>query len=122
VDEDGNNERLEEWYFHDQGTSITFYNGDIYMFGETDPLPENSIIAAYEPKHFESDLRWQDILEKFGQQTWVKASEFLPDLFTESEVELYYSEQIVVGIETETNNIVYVETMILATQEEEEES
>lgn len=119
--EDGDNERLEEWYFHKYGVSITFYNGELYILDEIELLPENSLVANYEPKQFNLDIKIEDLLDDYGHNLWVKGSDYIPDLFTETGVELYYSEQIVVGFETKTNSLVYVESMILAPEEEEVE-
>jgi hypothetical protein len=118
TDEDGIGERFEEWYFHDHGLSVIFYNGNSYMFEALDPLPENSVRAPYEPKQFDPYMRWRDVMEQIGQKPSVRASDYYPELFSETGIELYYSEQLVIGVEAKSNRLLYVETMVLVPKEE----
>ncbi|MCK4463633.1 MAG: hypothetical protein KAU58_04915 [Candidatus Omnitrophica bacterium] len=120
TDEEGNNERLETWNYHDCEFSVTFLNGIFSGADEIEPLPENAIPARHEPEQFESHMGWKDILDEIGHKPWMRASDTLPDLFSETDLELYYSEQIVAGFDTKTNDLVYVKTMVLVPEESRE--
>ena len=117
-DENGNIDRYEEWHFHKYGVMAGFYNGESTLFDEIDYLPENTVPASYEPGQFDRDMKWADLKQKLTDKVWDKASDYLPELFSGTDVDLYYSDQIVVGIENSTNNVVYIETMVLMPEEQ----
>jgi hypothetical protein len=119
TDSDGNEERVEEWHYYDHGSSMFFFNGVLTVFDEIEPLPGNSFAASYEPDQFDSYMSWEDVKGELKDNTWEKASDYVPELLSDTGVELYYSDQIVVGIETDTKTLVFVETMPLVPGEEE---
>lgn len=118
VDEDGNENRVEEWHYYDHGASMFFFNGVLTVFDEIEPLPQNSSAAPYEPGQFDSYMSFEDIKEELKENTWEKASDYVPELLAGGNVELYYSDQIVIGIESSTNSLVFVETIPLVPEEE----
>lgn len=112
-------DRYEEWNFNKGGLMVGFYNGILTTFDEIEPVPDNAVSASYDPDQFDEDMKWADIKGELEGNTWVKASDSMPELFSDTDVDLYYSDQIVIGVENSTNNVVYVETMLFLPEPEE---
>ena len=117
--DNGKSERFETWYYYDCGLSVSFTNGVYSDYDELEDLPREAIKVEYEPRQFEAYMRWQDVLDVIGDHPWIRASDLIPMFFEEETIELYYSKQIVVGFDTDSDSLMYVNTMILVPGEME---
>ncbi len=107
-EEDGEYARAEEWYYHRYGFLITFLDGEALL---TEPMGAPQSVAApapYQPRQFSPFMGWQDVYYATGERPAGRGSDYYAELFAGTDVELYYSDQLVVGVEASGERLIYV--------------
>lgn len=118
TDADSNPERFELWYYHSLGTAVHFVNGIATQAEPIDALPDDVLLPPYEPAEFDRYMTRGHVMDIVAPGPWASAPEYFPELFADQEIEIHYGEQLVLGVDAESQRLVYVETMALRPDEQ----
>lgn len=117
TDADRSPERFELWYYHHLGTVVHFVNGVATLTEPIDALPEGVLLPRYQPADFDRFMTLGHVMDVVAPGPWASVPEYLPELFADQEIEIHYGEQLVLGVDADSQRLVYVETMALEPDE-----
>jgi len=118
TDADQSPERFELWYYHRLGTVVHFVNGVATLSEPIDSLPDDVLLPRYQPADFDRFMTRGHVMDIVAPGPWASVPEYFPELFADQEIEIHYGEQLVLGVEAESQRLVYVETMALRPNEQ----
>ena len=118
TDADWSPERFELWYYQRLGTVVSFVNGIAVQAEPIDLLPDDVVLPRYEPADFDRYMTRGHVMDVVAPGPWGSAPEYYPELFADQEIEIHYGEQLVLGVDAESQRLVYVETMALVADEQ----